>query len=145
MSHITAATMLLLIRFIFIETSTVYCMQHEVFSAHDDKTTAFSVRVALWQLTTRCRQRQTHQILADEHPDKDGEEDAADEPEGSEGIKLLWLGLSVLGRLLVGQLTSQFHGIIETREVLLEALARGPVVRCPLPPGSLPDPYDVIL
>lgn len=32
---------------------------------------------------------ETHQIFADKHPDKNSEEDAADEPEDSEGIKLL--------------------------------------------------------
>lgn len=89
----------------------------------------------------------THQILADKNPDKNSEEDAADEPEDSEGIKLLWLRASVLGRLLIGQLTSQFHGIVKAGQVLLEASARGgaEVVRRPLPPRPRPDPSDVVI
>lgn len=90
---------------------------------------------------------QTHQILADKHPNKNGEEDAADEPEDSEGIKLLWVRPSVLGRFLIGQLTPQFHGIVKAGQVLLEASTWGAaeVVWCPLSPRSLPDPPDVVI
>ncbi len=44
------------------------------------------------QLTRKSSNEPTshpHQILADKNPDKHGEEDAADEPEDSEGIKVL--------------------------------------------------------
>lgn len=91
---------------------------------------------------------QTHQILADEHPDKHGEEDAADEPEDPEGIELLRFRAAVLSRLLAGQLTSKFHGVIETRQVFLEAAARGAadvVRRHPLTLQSLPETSHVIL
>lgn len=91
---------------------------------------------------------QTHQILADKHPDKHGEKDAADEPEDSEGIELLRFNAAVLSRLLAGQLTPKFHGVIEARQVVLEAPARGAadvVRRRPLPLQSLPESAHVIL
>lgn len=94
-----------------------------------------------------CLRAPTHQILADKHPDKDSEQDAADEPEDSERIELLWIRASVLGRFLASQLTSQFHGVVKTREVLLKTSARGAaeIVRRPLPPGSLSNPSDLVL
>lgn len=89
---------------------------------------------------------QTHQILADKHPDKNSEKDAADEPEDSEGIKLLWFRALVLGWLLFCQLTPQFHGIVETGQILLKASTRraAEIVWNPLPPRSLSNPSDVI-
>ena len=91
--------------------------------------------------------RWTHQILADKNPDEHSEEEAADEPEDREGIKLLWVGPSVLSWLLIGQLTSKFHGVIKPRQVLLEASTWGAteVVRCtPLPLRPLSETSNVI-
>lgn len=91
--------------------------------------------------------RQTHQILANKNPDKKSEEDAADEPEDPEGVELLRVGPSVLGRLLIGQLTPQFHGIVKARQVLLQASARGAadVVRSPLSPRPLPHADELVV
>lgn len=69
--------------------------------------------------------RQTHQIFADKQSNENGEEDAAKEPDDSEGVELFWVGPSLLDWLLIGQLTPQFHGVVETRQVLLKARARG--------------------
>lgn len=90
---------------------------------------------------------QTHQELADKESDEHSQEDAADEPEDSEGVKILDVGAAVLHRLLAGQLTPQFHGVVKAGQVLLEARAGGAaeVIRYPLPPRPLSDPPDVVL
>jgi len=96
----------------------------------------------------RPRPRETHQKRADEAAGEHGEEDAADEPEESEGIELVRLGRrAVRRRLLVGQLAAQLHGVVEAGQVLLEAAARRAVAvaivpRRPLPSRPLADLPD---
>lgn len=86
-----------------------------------------------------------YQIFADKNSDEHSEEDAASEPEHPEGIQLLGVGPCILSRLLVSQLAAEFHGVIETRQVLVEASARGaaevvgrrPLTSRPLPQASV--------